>query len=155
MNLLLLPWYIVCATLAQTSAIGVTAFAAVRYLLYSTYVTITGKEYNKEQVVGEMAVGLMTYVPILIIVFSSYTSKQHLVGFKNPLGCIFGPAVSIKIIGKQAMDIYESYLGMKRMGTLDKEEEGSLNGFFKWLNKHKELWEDLVLAPYRFLSQRS
>ena len=155
MNLLLIPWYIMCATLAQTSALVITTFAAVRYLLYATYITITGKAYDEDHVRKEMAIGIMTYIPILAIVFAAYTSKQHLVGFRNPLSCIFGPIASRKIIGAQAEEIYDSYLMMRHMGKLEQDEVGSLNGFFKWLNNHKEVWEDLILAPHRFLIQRS
>lgn len=150
MNLILVPWYIICATLAQTSALVITAFATIRYLLYATYVTIMGKEYSKDQVYMEMATGIMTYVPILAIVFGAYISKQHLVGFRDPLGCIFGPVRSTKVIGHRATEIYESYLELRRMGALEKDEDNGIGGFFAWLNKNQELWEDLILSPYRF-----
>ena len=153
MNLLLIPWYIMCATLAQTSSLILMLCSSISYLIRYAHSKLIGKEFSKEKIRMDLAIGVLTYVPLLAIVFSAYTAKNGLANYKDPLGCIFGPANATKFMGRQAEEVYGLYLVMKHLGQLAEDEE-NLNGFFKWLNRRPELTEDILMAPVRAIQQR-
>lgn len=144
MNKCLIPWCIICATLAQTSALVVSAFAVVRIILHTIMMVFTGK--GKEDVESKMekyfAIEGMIYGPIFCIFFGAYTSIQHLLAFRNPWFCLSGPFVYTKTIRPQAETIYGYYSELKQTGKLEKDEDS----FFSWSIKNPEVLKYLIVG---------
>lgn len=154
MNKCLLPWCIICATLAQTSALVVSAFAVVRFILYTISMVFTGK--GKEDVDSKMekyiAIEGMTYVPIFCVFFGAYTSMRNLLAFRNPWACLSGPFVYIKTIRRQAENIYAYYIELKQTGGLEQDEDS----FFSWGNNNPEVLRNLMVGlPLKPLGKHS